>query len=766
MATIETQEEKTNISSTFEPNRGKALTTLDHIGAFARGSGAVSGEDALSVLNRKLESSGVLGSGSSNPVFANETALIYLNTTTNKVFIRGTTSYDEINAAQDGANFIGHDTTDKDRSTASDSDPWIYVNTNNNKVWIKVRTGSPGSYSYTWSGPIYEGTYRTLVIYNGRDVPPDDVVVTWNWQTDTLGFTGSGWTENQGSAKWCKIIVAPRNSNNAIASANIPVGGIGFADNVIIGVGRTTPTWNAAHTSAYPLIFWNTATAELFLKTRSDYRQVTLSAGDIGYDPPSTGNFPQSVDTVQDALDWLHTAVLGGGNGGTDDQTASEVATTTANFGQNVPRTANNVQLALNALNLLAIQPFYEERFPHTNNRLESRTAQYTQNFTIPQRVIDFATRWEIPLFIIAESNYAVDETTVNNVFVELTYEVLRSGGTALTPPIQMTGHRLNAPPAGSGLIRSKLVIKGVLPSGFTGGQLRTSVTDISAVPPSAGVEFDTIQVWPDPSAIDSSGFSGNLSTATNTLQKLANAIDMMAMIGGRYEQRAVFTGGSVTSSTTPTNLGTINISSNLRDEAALELGYPIRISVGAQINGAIASGVEGRLYISNGTGINDTDYGGVNLSSSNADNSVIQLNAILPPDDETPTSTNVPSTIYVMLRRDSGASAIAVDNGVVFLERDQTNQILDNHLDRYDFNSGDRFAEELIRIDPSTSAYTINVPQSLLDVRTNESRAIRVTVRANLQYQSAGTTNIDFQIRNTEWNGFNSRSRCRSINA
>ena len=51
----------------------KALAWLDQI--MAETAGTASGEDALTVLNRKLEASGVLATGTADPVFANETAL-------------------------------------------------------------------------------------------------------------------------------------------------------------------------------------------------------------------------------------------------------------------------------------------------------------------------------------------------------------------------------------------------------------------------------------------------------------------------------------------------------------------------------------------------------------------------------------------------------------------------------------------------------------------------------------------------------------------
>ena len=72
----------------------KAFAWLDQIMAAA--AGTASGEDALSVLNRKLEAAGVLGSGAADPVFATETALIYHQETSGNLFIRGSSDYTEI----------------------------------------------------------------------------------------------------------------------------------------------------------------------------------------------------------------------------------------------------------------------------------------------------------------------------------------------------------------------------------------------------------------------------------------------------------------------------------------------------------------------------------------------------------------------------------------------------------------------------------------------------------------------------------------------
>ena len=271
---------------------------------------------------------------------------LYLNTTSNKLFIRRATDYDKVTADHGGANIIGHGTTNKDRATASESDPWIYINTDANRVWIKNRTGSPGSYAYTWSGPIFEGAYRTDIVYSTDDTP-ENLNVSWNWETNTLNATGTNWSRNTGSAKWARILVGIPNSPHAIVSADLPVGSVGFEDNVIIGVGRTTPTWNAAHSPTNPLIFYNTATAELYIKTRSQYMLVTPSAGDVGYNPPSGSSIlPSSVDTVEDAINALeaHLRTLSNTQGTT--QNASQVPTSTANFNQNLSSTDVNVQVA------------------------------------------------------------------------------------------------------------------------------------------------------------------------------------------------------------------------------------------------------------------------------------------------------------------------------------------------------------------------------------------------------------------------------------
>ena len=250
----------------YSQNDGESITWLGYIRVGNEND--TSGEDAISVLNRKLEANGVFATGTSDPVFANETALFYRNTTSNKLFTRGTSSYEEIEAGQEGANIVGHGTTDP--AAASATTPWLYVRTDQNKVWIKEKDGS----TYSWTGPIFEGTARTLIVYNTQDTP-GILSVSWNWQTDTLSPSGGGWTGNEAGAKWARIITGPRNSNNALVSPLFRVG---------------DPT--------------------------------TFTAKD------GTNNIPSSVNTLQELVDWLDTWTPTSGGGNVNQMPADWDATT------------------------------------------------------------------------------------------------------------------------------------------------------------------------------------------------------------------------------------------------------------------------------------------------------------------------------------------------------------------------------------------------------------------------------------------------------
>ena len=264
MPRLETTAGKDTVRQSLDPNRGKALTTLDRIGGFAGGAGSQSGDDALTVMNRKLEAAGVLASGSGAPVFANESALFYLDTATDKLYVRESSDYQEINIGTEESDVVGHGTVDSTSSPTASS-PWIYIRTDRNQAWLKERTGSPGSYSYAWTGPLFEGQHRTEVVYHTASNPPA-LGVSWDWEADEFNITSGGWTGNSGSAKWAIIVSLPRNTNNAITSPEIRIG---------------DPTLG----------------------------ELAFTARD------GTGNIPSSVNNLQELVTWLDGATLGGGGG-------------------------------------------------------------------------------------------------------------------------------------------------------------------------------------------------------------------------------------------------------------------------------------------------------------------------------------------------------------------------------------------------------------------------------------------------------------------
>jgi len=185
--------------SLYQRRQGRALTWLSEI--MAATTGTANAEDALSVLNRKVEE----------------------------------------------ADLVGHGTTDPTSSPDANS-PWIYIRTDRDQIYFKERTGSPGSYSYDWAGPVFEGQHRTELVYNTQD-DPGSLTISWDWETDTFSPSGGGWTGNSANAKWIIIVTLPRNTNNAIASPRIRIdggggGGTGTDDQTAAEVPTTTSGFN------------------------------------------------------------------------------------------------------------------------------------------------------------------------------------------------------------------------------------------------------------------------------------------------------------------------------------------------------------------------------------------------------------------------------------------------------------------------------------------------------------------------------------------
>ena len=218
------------------------------------------GEDVATVLSRKLEAAGVIVSGTGAPVFANETAIFYLDTETDRFYVREASAYTPLAVGATETEIIGHDTVEPTSSPTAAS-PWIYIRTDRNQIWLKERLGSAGSYTYSWAGPIFEGQHRTEIVYNTAD-DPGNLSISWDWETDTFSPSGGGWTGNSTNAKWAIIVSLPRNANNAVASPPFRVGEPGPVD-------------------------------------------ITFDAKD------GQGNLPASVTNLQEVIDWLNTTNLG-----------------------------------------------------------------------------------------------------------------------------------------------------------------------------------------------------------------------------------------------------------------------------------------------------------------------------------------------------------------------------------------------------------------------------------------------------------------------
>ncbi len=482
MPTLEVTAQKQSFRNTINPLRGKALTTLDRIGGYA--GTETTGDDALTVLNRKLEAAGVLASGSGAPVFANETALFYLDTATEKFYVRETSDYQEINNGAEESEIIGHGTTDQD--TADASDPWIFINTDANKIWLKERTGSPGSYSYTWTGPIFEGDSRTEVVYNTAD-DPSALTVSWNWKTDTFSPTGGGWTGNSSNAKWAIIVTLPRNTNNAIASPQFRL--------------KDTPV-----------------------------SSITFTAKD------GTNNLPSSVNNLQELIDWLNTATLGGGGGGTgtDDQTAAEVPTTTSSFNNNLSATDTNVQRALDTLDNINFPTLQRESFARISGNI--LPAGITQNFTVLTSLTTLRSTYNEQLFIEATVDIrmqaSVSPASATATFIFDVVTPADAGTGIQSDPLTLT--------EGSGNVDGQLRLSGVLPADFVTGKLRIRRTGTTGSPPAAGVEGIKLQIRSDVQAdeviVRNDDLGNNLTGDSNNLEEIISEIDELPIQPADYE--------------------------------------------------------------------------------------------------------------------------------------------------------------------------------------------------------------------------------------
>ena len=158
MATLNQQSRGQSIGRTFFPRgSGRALAWLGDI--MAGESGDPSGEDALSVLNRKIDATDLVTRGSSEPV--------------------------------------------PDADTA-----WILYRTDLNAFYIKDFDGT----NYSWIGPIPRGDYQTRLVYHTAQVAPS-IGVTWNYRNGTFNVTQGNWNQSNVNAKWVRVISLPATSD-------------------------------------------------------------------------------------------------------------------------------------------------------------------------------------------------------------------------------------------------------------------------------------------------------------------------------------------------------------------------------------------------------------------------------------------------------------------------------------------------------------------------------------------------------------------------
>ena len=169
MATLNQQSRGQSIGRTFFPRgTNRALAWLGDI--MAGDSGDASGEDALSVLNRKIEESDLVARGSATPLA-------------------------DANAA------------------------WIFYRTDLNAFYIKDYDGT----NYSWIGPVQRGDYQLRFLYHTADDPPA-VAVTWNAANETFNVRSGNWTQSDTSAKWLRIVALPATSDTPSISPALRLG--------------------------------------------------------------------------------------------------------------------------------------------------------------------------------------------------------------------------------------------------------------------------------------------------------------------------------------------------------------------------------------------------------------------------------------------------------------------------------------------------------------------------------------------------------------
>ena len=177
MPTLETTANLTSVADTVAAPVGKAVTTLDQIlAAPLPASGTSSGNDALTDLLAKLDEDDLL------------------DVRTNLLQATATTKW------------------------------FVWVSTEN-RLYVKTRTGSPGSYTYGYTPAFTPGDYQLRLIYHtSTDATAPAYGITWNAANQTFNVTSGGWTLAEAGANWFRVVVLPAASDTISVSPGIRVG--------------------------------------------------------------------------------------------------------------------------------------------------------------------------------------------------------------------------------------------------------------------------------------------------------------------------------------------------------------------------------------------------------------------------------------------------------------------------------------------------------------------------------------------------------------
>ena len=149
---------------------------LAHLSDITTGAPGVTGEDALSVLNRKLDATDLVARGSSTPA--------------------------------------------PDADTA-----WLFFRDDLNAYFIKEYDGT----TYSYHGPLFEGDAQSRVIFHTATSPPVPVI-SWNAENSNFNVTSGGWTTDEQNAKWMRVVILAATANTATVSPPIRVGDVPAED--------------------------------------------------------------------------------------------------------------------------------------------------------------------------------------------------------------------------------------------------------------------------------------------------------------------------------------------------------------------------------------------------------------------------------------------------------------------------------------------------------------------------------------------------------